>query len=71
MKDHDVMNVTILEDGRIKSETDGVSGPNHSSAEAFLRTLGRLAGGTVTRQARGHKKHKHQHQERTRQKIAK
>jgi hypothetical protein len=53
MKDNII--ITVLEDGTIKSETDRVSQPNHMSAEAFLRDVGRLAGGTVE------KKHKHGH----------
>jgi hypothetical protein len=58
----DVLNITILSDGTIKSETVGhVSAPNHQSAEAFLKEVSRLAGGEVTRQKRGHT-HGHQHQ---------
>lgn len=49
----DAMNIEILEDGTIKVETDKVSAPNHSTAEAFMRHMNQAAGGTQTR------KHKH------------
>ena len=51
----DTIIITVLDTGLIKTETDKVSQPNHSSAEAFLREVGRLAGGRVE------KKHKHGH----------
>lgn len=44
--------ITVLEDGTIKTETDKVSMPNHANAEAFLRDIGRLAGGPITRKHR-------------------
>lgn len=61
----DKLNINILEDGTIRTETVGhVSAPNHQSAEAFLREVGRLTGGEVTRQKRGHgHHHHHQHAE--------
>ncbi len=49
----DAITISILDDGTIKTETDKVSMPNHQSAERFLLDVGRLAGGTVT------KEHKH------------
>ena len=45
----DAFNIEILPDGTIKSETDKVSGPNHQTAESFLKTLATLAGGRVER----------------------
>jgi hypothetical protein len=48
----DTIKITVLEDGTIKTETDKVSMPNHANAEAFLRDIGRLAGGPVTRKAK-------------------
>jgi hypothetical protein len=48
----DTFKITILEDGTIKTETDKVSMPNHANAEAFLREMGRLAGGSVERKRR-------------------
>lgn len=43
----DVMLVTILDDGTIKAETGRITGPNHLSAEAFMRESAKLAGGKV------------------------
>ena len=48
----DTIKITVLEDGTIKTETDKVSMPNHANAEAFLRDMGRLAGGPVVRKAK-------------------
>lgn len=45
----DIIKVTILEDGTIKSETDPISAPNHQSAEEFLSTVFHLAGQNGTR----------------------
>ena len=45
----DQMKITILEDGTIKTETDKVSAPNHSNAEAFLRLVAQLCGGKTER----------------------
>lgn len=41
----DIITITILKDGTIKTETDKVSGPNHQNAEGFLRSMSALAGG--------------------------
>jgi hypothetical protein len=49
----DSVKITILEDGTIRTETSKVSGPNHQSAEAFLRDVSKLAGGEVTRTRKG------------------
>ena len=49
----DSLRITILEDGTIRTETDRVSAPNHSSAEGFLNFISRLAGGKSER------RHKH------------
>ena len=57
----DIIKITILEDGTIKTETDPISGPNHQSAEAFLKDITTLAGGTATRQAKAGHKHHHHH----------
>ncbi len=45
----DRITITILEDGTIKTDSDGISAPNHSNAEGFLREVVRLAGGAVKR----------------------
>ena len=56
----DLLKITILEDGTIKTETDAVSMPNHANAEAFLREVSRIAGGDVERKAKhGHAQHSH------------
>jgi len=57
----DTMKITILDDGTIKTETDPISGPNHQSAEAFLKDVTTLAGGTVGRQRKAGSTHQHQH----------
>jgi len=41
----DAIQITILDDGTLKIETDKVSGPNHTNAEGLIRELFRLAGG--------------------------
>jgi hypothetical protein len=45
--------ISVLPDGTIKTDCDKISQPSHQNAEAFLRDVGRLAGGKVE------KKHKH------------
>ncbi len=57
----DIMKIEILPDGTIKTTTDPISGPNHQSAEDFLRALTALTGGEATRQARG-QGHTHTHE---------
>jgi hypothetical protein len=53
----DIINITILEDGTIKSETDLISQANHSSADKFFSFLRGLLGGEEKRKA----KHGHVH----------
>ena len=43
----DILDVEILEDGRIKVTTDAVSVGNHRSADQLLKTLEQLMGGEV------------------------
>lgn len=57
---NDILNIEILPDGTLKTVTDGISAPNHSNAEAFLKLVGRMAGGTVKRERR-RDAHAHQH----------
>jgi hypothetical protein len=47
------MNITILDDGSIKVETDKISQANHMTAEAFMRNIAQAGGGKQQRQ------HKH------------
>lgn len=55
----DIIKITILDDGTIKTETDPISGPNHQSAEAFLKDMTQLTGGPVTRKAKAGRAHQH------------
>ena len=62
----DIMEISILDDGTIRVETDKISGPQHLNAEQFLKRIGDLAGGGVTRNRRGHvhgHDHHHDHEE--------
>jgi hypothetical protein len=43
----DVIDVVILKDGTIKFTTPKISGANHQSADAFLKTTQDLAGGVT------------------------
>ena len=54
---------TILEDGRVKIETDGFSTPVHASAEAALQYIAKELGGGATRTRRvGAHTHAHGHE---------
>lgn len=64
----DIMTVTILADGRIKTETDLISPANHNSAHGFLKLVEGMTGGTPERHKRSktHLKqqvHEHKHEE--------
>ena len=48
----DTMRITILPDGRVRTETDRVSAAAHQSAEMFLHTVAKLCGGLTTRTRR-------------------
>jgi hypothetical protein len=48
----DTLEITILEDGTIKTETSPISPANHQNAEDFMRDMAVLAGGAVTRAKR-------------------
>lgn len=49
----DRFKIEVLADGTIKSTSDEVSPENHQAAEAFLKMLAGLTGGTSSRRARG------------------
>jgi hypothetical protein len=61
-KGSDTINVIILDDGTIKTETDKISAPNHSSAEAFLAWVSKMTGGVTKRVGRGKSSQTHTHQ---------
>lgn len=48
----DTMNITVLDNGDLKIETDRVSPANHMTAEAFMRNVAQVCGG---KQERRHK----------------
>lgn len=60
MAGSDTMKITVLLDGTIKTVTDPISKANHSSAEAFLLDVARLAGGSTKREKRTDV-HRHPH----------
>jgi hypothetical protein len=43
----DGITITVLDDGRVKIETDEISAPNHKSADEALKFLEELFGGEV------------------------
>ncbi len=45
----DKMIIEILDDGRIKIDTDKISMPNHTNAEGLIREISKMAGGETTR----------------------
>jgi hypothetical protein len=61
----DTLHIEITPDGQIKIDSDGISMPNHAAAEAFVRALTELAGGTTTKTrkatAHTHAGHRHTH----------
>ena len=61
MRKHDEMRIEILEDGTIRTTTDGVSQANHQNAEAFLRFVAQMTGGRSARARRKEAQHHHHH----------
>jgi hypothetical protein len=57
MKQDDIT-ITILDDGRIKIETNKISPANHTTAQKFLETITQLSGGDVIKQKKS-KSHSH------------
>jgi hypothetical protein len=49
----DEIEIEILADGTIKSQTSKVSAQNHQNAEGFFAWIGKLTGGRATRDRRG------------------
>ena len=69
------MQVTILDDGTVKTESGDMGGVSHKSADQFYAEVARLMGGTVTdvklKEAHHHHHeheaaHEHQHADGTR-----
>lgn len=56
----DRIQITILLDGTIKFETGSLAGPNHTSADKFVRAVEELAGGEVIAEHK-HGAHRHTH----------
>lgn len=56
MSKTDKIIIEILPDGILKTTTDPISAANHQSADAFIKAMERLAGGTttVTKRRGGH-----------------
>lgn len=57
----DVIKIQVCENGLIRVETDRVSGLNHTNAEALLRGIITVAGGSVKREAKSTHVHTHSH----------
>lgn len=60
---HDEIEITIMDDGRIKVVTDQFSGPNHLQAENLVKFLEKEMGGEVVKAKRAdtHKHHEQKH----------
>ena len=61
MNQQDRMTFTILADGTVRTEVDGISGLNHSSADKLVRGIDGLLAGRVDVQRRGDA-HAHAHE---------
>lgn len=57
----DQMQITILDDGTIKVETDRISQANHMTAEAFMRNMASACGGKQDRKQKHGTHHHHHH----------
>lgn len=58
----DKMHVTILEDGRVKVETDRISAAAHTSAENLLSSMEQLLGGQTIVEHKDGRGHTHEHE---------
>ena len=66
MENDDKMTFTILEDGTIKTEVDGISAMNHASADKLVKGVdGLLAGKVKVEQGKNKKAHTHTHGDHT------
>ena len=57
----DELEITILDDGTIRTTTPKVSAANHSNAAAFLKLLATYTGGTTEIKKREGHTHTHDH----------
>jgi hypothetical protein len=57
----DKLVITILEDGTVKVETDKIGSANHLSADAFLKLLATLTGGSTKAESKQNHGHTHVH----------
>lgn len=58
----DRMVFDILDDGTIKVTVDGISGANHSNADALVGAVAKLAGGKTSVRRRSDQRHEHTHE---------
>lgn len=58
----DVIEFTILDDGSLKIETDGISMPNHGNAELLIRQVLLEMGGEASRVRKVAHHHQHHHE---------
>lgn len=66
---HDDIEIEILDDGRVKVITPGISGTNHKNADELLKFMSQQLGGTVekTKAKRSHSHSHHNHRVKARQ----
>jgi hypothetical protein len=55
----DTIEILILEDGTIRMTSSKISGANHGSADAFVRNVEKLAGGSTEVHRRKDANHHH------------
>ena len=60
----DKFTLTTLEDGTVRVETEGISGVNHVSADAFMEMMDGHLGNpaVVTQKKKHHHHHEHAHE---------
>lgn len=57
----DKMTFTVLDDGTIRTETEGVSAMNHASADKFVKGIDGLLAGKVDIKQKARHSHAHTH----------
>lgn len=61
MSNFDEIDITILDDGTVKSSNDTISASNHQSADKFVADLARNMGGETVVKKKGKTGHVHNH----------